>query len=91
MKRTLILVCTLSAVALSVPAASFALPVVGDVVGTSAAAAKASLAKLGCTVDGFEAEGGKIDARCTDNVSGKLMEVTVDPKTGAVLSIKDGD
>lgn len=81
----------LSLAASLLPLAAFALPVVGDVVGTNAKDVTAVLEKAGCTVGGFENEGGKIDARCTDTTTGKLWEVMIDPKTGVVASLKTGD
>jgi hypothetical protein len=83
MKKTLIiaaLICT--------PMAAFAMPVVGDVVGTNAADATAALLAKGCTVTAFEAEDGKIEAKCTDEAK-KMWEVYIDPKTGAVSEVKD--
>jgi hypothetical protein len=91
MKTLLATVFALSAVATVLPATAFALPAVGDVIGTGAGPVKAALAKLGCPVEGFEAEGGRIDARCTDGATGKLMEISIDPTTGVVASIKTGD
>lgn len=80
------------ALALSLsPLAALALPNVGDVVGTNAKDATAALEKLGCTISGFENENGKVEAKCTDANTGKLVEVRIDPKTGAVASLKSGD
>lgn len=81
---------TLAATMTLAPLAALAMPAVGDVVGTSPEAASAALAAAGCTVDEFEAEGGKIEAKCKD-AAGKMFEVYIDPKTGAVTEIKDGD
>lgn len=69
------------------PLAAAAMPVVGDVVGTNPTDATAALEKAGCMVKEFEAEGGKIEAKCTDEAQ-KLWEVYIDPKTGAVVEIK---
>ena len=73
------------------PVAAMALPVVGDVVGTTPEAATAALETAGCKVTMFEAEDGKIEAKCTDAATGKLMEIYIDPKTGAVTEVKSGD
>lgn len=91
MKSSLILAMALATAALASPIAVFAMPLVGDIVGTNPKDATAALEKAGCKLDAFEAEGGKIDARCTDVATGTLMEVSIDPKTGAVASIKSGD
>lgn len=85
MKKTLLA----AALALS-PLAALAMPVVGDVVGTNPTDATAALAAKGCAVTGFEAEGGKIEAKCTD-AEKKMWEVYIDPKTGAVTQVKAED
>ncbi|WP_435259493.1 PepSY domain-containing protein [Thioclava sp. FR2] len=72
---------------LTAPVAALAMPAVGDIVGTNPTDATAALAAAGCTVDEFEAEGGKIEAKCKDE-TGKMFEVYIDPKTGAVTEIK---
>lgn len=72
------------------PLAAIAMPAVGDIVGTNPDAAAAALAAAGCKVAEFEAEGGKIEAKCTDE-AGKMWELYIDPKTGAVTQIKDED
>ncbi|MBK6466367.1 MAG: PepSY domain-containing protein [Rhodobacter sp.] len=82
----------LLALAISVtPAAAFAMPAVGDVVGTNPEDATAALKTAGCEVTEFEAEGGKIEAKCTDAATGKLMEVYIDPASGKISEIKDKD
>ena len=86
MTRTLILALGLG---LS-PLAALALPAVGDVVGTNPTDATAALKALGCEVTAFEAEDGKIEAQCKDE-AGKMMEIYIDPKTGAVTEIKAED
>lgn len=73
------------------PVAAMALPVVGDIVGTTPEAATAALEAAGCKVTAFEAEDGKIEAKCTDAATGKLAEIYIDPKTGAVTEVKNGD
>lgn len=73
------------------PVAAFALPVVGDVIGTTPEAATAALAAAGCTVNGFEPEDGKIEAKCVETATGKAWEIYLDPKTGAVTEVKADD
>ena len=75
----------------SLPMAAFAAPVVGDMIGTDPETAKAALEKAGCTVNSFEAEDGKIEAKCTDTATNKLMEVYLDPASGKVVEIKSED
>ncbi|OYW58045.1 MAG: hypothetical protein B7Z10_02575 [Rhodobacterales bacterium 32-66-7] len=82
---------SLTLAALTFPMAALAMPAVGDIVGTNPADATAALEKAGCKVAAFEAEGGKIEAKCTDTATSKLVEVYIDPKTGAVLELKSGD
>ncbi|RYI31937.1 MAG: PepSY domain-containing protein [Acetobacteraceae bacterium] len=84
MKLNLLAVLALS----SLPVTAFAMPVVGDMIGTDPETAKAALEKAGCTVTAFEAEDGNIEAKCTDTATSKGMEVYIDPKTGAVADIK---
>lgn len=72
----------------SLPMAAFAAPVVGDMIGTDPDTAKAALEKAGCTVTAFEAEDGKVEAKCTDTATQKAMEVYIDPATGKVTDIK---
>ena len=87
MSRTLLLTLAL----LATPFAASAMPVVGDIVGSNADAAKVALEKAGCPVEMFEAEDGKIEAVCTDAATSKKMDVTIDPTTGAVLTIKESN
>ena len=75
----------------SLPMTAMAMPVVGDMIGTDPETAKAALEKAGCTVNEFEAEDGKIEAKCTDTATNKLMEVYLDPATGKVVEIKAED
>jgi len=84
MKSMIVLVLTLAAA----PVGAWAMPVVGDVVGTSAEAAKAALAKAGCPATRFEAEDGTVEAICTDDSTQKAWDISIDPKTGAILDIK---
>ncbi|MES2915734.1 MAG: PepSY domain-containing protein [Pseudomonadota bacterium] len=72
----------------SLPMAAAAMPAVGDMVGTDPDTAKAALEKAGCTVNDFEAEDGKIEAKCTDTATNKAMEIYIDPATGKVADIK---
>ena len=53
--------------------------------------ATAALEAAGCKVAEFEAEDGKIEAKCTDTATNKLMEVYLDPVTGKVVEIKAED
>ena len=68
-----------------------ATPVIGDIIGTNQADATAALEKSGCTVTAFEAEDGKVEGVCTDTATGKVMEIVIDPKTGAITDLKEGD
>jgi hypothetical protein len=86
--KKLLLSVTLATLA---PMAAMAMPVVGDVVGTDPDTAKVALENAGCMVDEFEAEDGKIEARCKDSATGKDMEVYIDPASGAVVDIKGED
>lgn len=78
------------AIALS-PLAAFAFPVVGDVLGTTPDTATAALEAAGCKVNSFEPEDGKIEAKCTETATGKIWEIYIDPKTGAVSEVKADD
>ena len=73
------------------PMAALAMPAVGDMIGTDPETAKAALEKAGCTVTGFEAEDGKIEAKCKDAATGADMEVYIDPASGKVVEIKAED
>ncbi|AJY47390.1 PepSY domain-containing protein [Martelella endophytica] len=75
---------------IAVPAAAFAMPVVGDIVGTNPTDAAAALQKAGCNLKGFEAEGRMIEARCYDQ-DNMMHEVYIDPKTGAIAKISGKD
>lgn len=75
----------------SMPMAALAMPAVGDMIGTEPEAAKAALEKAGCPVTEFEAEDGKIEAKCKDAATGQAMEVYLDPATGKVVEIKAED
>lgn len=78
-----------SALAL-LPAVAFAEVKVGDMIGIDADTAKAALEKAGCPVEKFEAEDGKVEAVCK-TAEGEMLEIVIDPKTGAVAEIKMGD
>jgi hypothetical protein len=86
--KTLLPILTLAFLA---PVASFAMPAVGDMIGTDPTAAKAALEAAGCIVDEFEAEDGKIEAKCKDTATGQEMEVYIDPASGKVVDIKAED
>lgn len=73
------------------PLAAFALPVEGDIIGTTPETATAALETAGCKVDSFEPEDGKIEAKCTETATGKAWEIYIDPKTGAVTKVKAND
>lgn len=75
----------------TMPMAALAMPAVGDMIGTDPTTATAALEKAGCTVNEFEAEDGKIEAKCTDTVTQKAMEVYIDPASGKVVEIKSED
>jgi hypothetical protein len=81
----------LAAMPLLAPMAAVAMPAVGDMIGTDPDTAKAALELAGCPVDAFEAEDGKIEAKCTDAATGNTMEVYIDPASGKVTQIKDTD
>ena len=83
MKNTILL----TAAFIAFPFAANAMPVVGDYVGTSPDAARAALATAGCKVSKFEAEGGKIEAKCYEE-SNARWEIYIDPKSGKVTKIK---
>jgi hypothetical protein len=77
--------------ALMSPMAALAMPALGDMIGTDPDTAKAALEKAGCVVDEFEAEDGKIEAKCKDTATGADMEVYIDPASGKIVAIKAGD
>lgn len=81
----------LAAALVATPMAVFAAPKVGDVVGTKPEDATAALEKAGCKVDAYEAEGGKVEAKCTETDTGKAWEVYIDPKTGGIVDMKETD
>jgi hypothetical protein len=86
--QKLLLSLTLAAVT---PMMALAMPVIGDVVGTDPATATAALEAAGCVVSEFEAEDGKIEAKCKDTATSADMEVYIDPATGKVADIKGKD
>ena len=87
MKLKLLSILALSAM----PMAAAAMPAVGDMIGTDPTTATAALEAAGCKVAEFEAEDGKIEAKCTDTATNKLMEIYLDPATGKVVEIKAED
>lgn len=87
MYRSLLIALVLGAA----PMAALAMPQIGDVVGTNPTDATAALDKAGCKVTAFEAEGGKIEAKCLETASNKSWEVYINPKTGAVVDMKNYD
>jgi hypothetical protein len=84
MKLKLLSILALTAM----PMAALAAPAVGDMIGTDPDTAKAALEKAGCTVNAFEAEDGKIEAKCTDTATSKTLEIYIDPASGKVADIK---
>ncbi len=77
--------------ALLLPAAAMAMPTVGQIVGTNPDEASAALGAAGCPVDEFEAEDGRIEAKCIETATAKHWEVYIDPASGAVVELKDED
>lgn len=91
MKTRILSTLAVATLPLLSPLAALAMPAVGDMIGTDPETAKAALEKAGCPVQDFEAEDGKIEAKCTDTATGMLMEVYLDPATGKVAKIKEKD
>lgn len=77
--------------ALTLPSAALALPSVGDALGTDAATVRAALESQGCPVTGFEAEDGKIEAKCRETATGTKWEIYIDPATGRVARVSQDD
>ena len=90
MKRILLIAALGVAAPLAAPLAALAAPAVGDMVGTTPEAATAALKQTGCEVKSFEAEDGKIEAKCADE-AGKISEVYIDPASGKITEIKAGE
>ena len=88
MKLKLLSILALASAPLFAPLAAVAMPAVGDMIGTNPDTAKVALEKAGCVVDEFEAEDGKIEAKCKDAATGSNMEVYIDPASGKVTDIK---
>ncbi len=80
----------IAAVFALVPLAANAMPAVGDMVGMDPAQAKAALEKAGCLEPDFEAEDGRIEAKCHD-ADMKGWEVYIDPATGKIVKVKAND
>ncbi|MET3598913.1 PepSY domain-containing protein [Martelella mangrovi] len=83
-------IAILTTLVLAAPLSALAMPAVGDVVGTNPQDATAALEKAGCSVRDFEAEGGMIEAKCTDEAN-RLWEVYIDLASGAVKKISGKD
>ena len=83
------LLVTTCALALA-PLAAAALPAVGDRVGTDPATATTALEAAGCMAPRFEAEDGKIEAKCHDAEMRK-WEIYIDPESGQVAKVKADD
>ena len=77
--------------AVVLPGGAFALPQVGDVVGTNPEVVRPVLEAAGCKVDEFQVEDGLVEAKCHEVASGKRWEIYIDPQTGVVrkLSLDD--
>lgn len=89
MTRSKTLTALLFAVAL--PGGAFALPQVGDVVGTNPEVVRPALEAAGCTVDEFEVEDGLVEAKCHEVASGKRWEIYIDPQTGMIKKLSGND
>ena len=50
-----------------------------------------ALENAGCPVDEFEAEDGKIEAKCKDAATGKAWEIYIDPQTGVIEKMTEID
>ncbi|MEI4487943.1 PepSY domain-containing protein [Frigidibacter sp. MR17.14] len=87
--QTAIRAAALAAAITALPALAMAMPKVGDKVGNPTEA-KAALEAAGCMTPEFEAEDGKIEAKCHDAAK-KLYEVYIDAKTGTVAKVKEND
>lgn len=79
-----------ASVLLLAPFAAMAMPAVGDMIGTDPATAKTALEAAGCMEPEFEAEDGKIEAKCHD-ADMKNWEVYIDPQAGTVTEVKGND
>ena len=77
--------------AFALPGAAFALPQVGDTVGTNPDAVRPALEAAGCTVDDFEVEDGLVEAKCHEVASGKAWEIYINPQTGVVEKMTEDD
>ena len=73
------------------PLAATAMPVVGDNVGSGTDTVKAALETAGCVVSAFEAEGGRVEAICTETATSKVWDITIDPASGAITEIKSSN
>lgn len=88
MKLAFPLSAAVAALGLAIPSLALAAaPAVGDMVGKTPEEVTAALEKGGCTVTGFGAEDGFVEAKCTD-AGGQKHEVYIDPKTGLVANLK---
>lgn len=86
MTRSLLLAALLAAA----PLAALAAPAVDDVVGTTPEEATAALKELGCLVQSFTTEDGKIEAKCVDE-TGKHSDVYIDLASGKITDVKESD
>ena len=79
------------ALALTMPAGAFAMPALGDVIGTDPETATTALKEAGCEVREFEVEDGLIEAKCVETETSTLWEIYIDPADGTVARIKSED
>lgn len=86
MLKTTLLVATLT----TLPLSALALPNVGDKLGTTPQDVTTALAEMGCRVQEFEADKGKIEAECRD-ADGREWEIYLDPDTGMVTKVELDD
>jgi uncharacterized membrane protein YkoI len=82
MHRTL-----LTAAALTVFAApAFAMPAIGDVIGTTLAEAEAALGEQGLTMTEYDLDDGRIEITAHDDA--QRVELYLDPETGTVTRME---
>lgn len=81
---------TLTLGLIALPLGALALPNVGDAIGTTPEAVTAALEDSGCTLRKFEAEKGKIEAKCSD-AEGREWEIYIDPASGYVTKVELDD
>lgn len=72
------------------PISAMAMPSVGDMIGSNPEDATVALEAAGCLKPYFQAEDGKIEAKCRD-ADGHKWEVYIAPDSGRVTEIKADD